>query len=265
MISRVIQGGNTTMTQPFHYAGEKGYSYYHSGVDLTGYDGSYNVLDWIVAHSEGTVVALRTDCTGYEDGSYGNYVLLKHPNGYFTMYAHLAYGTNKVKLGQNVKKGEVLAYMDNTGHSFGGHLHWEVRTPAGVCIDPESYTNAALPGMETKLKVNGSWNKGTTKRLQKIFGTPVDGIVSNQKQKYKEICPACNAVTSWRFVKKPNTGSQLISAMQKWLKVKQSGWMGPKTITALQKKLKVKETGVLDKATVKKLQKWINKKNVADV
>lgn len=260
MNSRVIQGKSTSMTQPFHYAGEKGYNYYHSGVDLTGFNGSYNILDWIVAHSDGVVVDLRTNCTGFETGSYGNYVLLKHPNGYYTMYAHLAYGYVKVKLGQTVKKGDVLGYMDNTGTSYGGHLHWEVRTPAGVCIDPEPYINAALPGMETKLKVNGSWNKGTTKRLQKIFGTPVDGIVSNQMKAYKKICPACNAKTSWKFVKNPATGSQLIKAMQKWLKVTQDGWMGPVTIKALQKKLKVTVTGILDKATVKKLQKWINKK-----
>ena len=111
MNARVIKGKTATMTQPFHFAGEKGYNYYHGGVDLTGFNGSYNVTEWILAHSDGTVVDVRTNCTGYEDGSYGNYVLLKHSNGYFTMYAHLAYGTIQVKYGQTVKKGAALGYM----------------------------------------------------------------------------------------------------------------------------------------------------------
>ena len=258
MISRVIQGKQTTMTQPFHYTGEKGYSYYHSGVDLTGFNGSYNILDWIVAHSAGTVVDLRLNCTGFEEGSYGNYVLLKHSNGYFTMYAHLAYGFVKVKLGQTVKKGEVLGYMDNTGTSYGGHLHWEVRTPAGEMIDPEPYLNADLPGMLQPLNISGNWGKRVTKRAQLVFGTPVDGKVSRQWKMYKKICPA--AVNVWEWKKEPKRGSELITAMQKWLKVTQDGWMGPVTIKALQKKLKVTQTGILDKTTVKKFQKWLNKK-----
>lgn len=262
MITRVIQGGNTSMTQPYHLAGQKGYSYNHFGVDLTGFNGQYNVVDWIVAHSDGIVVDLRRDCNWYEDGSYGNYVLLKHPNGYFTLYAHLAYGTLKVNVGEPVKKGQVLGLMGNTGHSLGAHLHLSLRLPTGEKIDPEPYLNADLPGMETykPLKVNGSWNKGTTKRLQKIFGTPIDGIVSNQFKTYKPLCPACNATTSWRFVKNPKSGSDLIKAMQRWLKVDADGWIGPNTIKALQKKFKVAATGKIDKALVKKIQKWINKK-----
>ena len=174
MNSRVIKGKSTTMTQPFHYAntwshGEY-YNYYHSGVDLTGFNGTCNLLDWIVAHSAGTVMDVRTDCQGFEEGSYGNYVLLKHSNGYFTMYAHLAYGYVNVKVGQKVKKGEVLGYMDNTGTSFGGHLHWEVRTPNGECIDPEPYLNKNLPGSTPS-------KKGKLKLVDGVWCYVVDGKV----------------------------------------------------------------------------------------
>lgn len=155
--TRVIQGGTTSMTQPFHNAWEKGYNYYHGGVDLTGFNGSYNVLAWITAHSAGTVVDIRTNCIGYEDGSYGNYVLLKHDNGYFTIYAHLAYGYTKVQYGQKVSKGQVLGYMGNTGHSFGGHLHFEVRTANGTKIDPEPYLNKDLPGMSSSSKTKSKY------------------------------------------------------------------------------------------------------------
>ena len=69
------------------------------------------MLDWEVAHSDGVVTATRNDCMGFEAGSYGNYVMLRHGNGYYTMYAHMAYGTVQVRAGQTVKKGQVLGYI----------------------------------------------------------------------------------------------------------------------------------------------------------
>lgn len=143
--TRVIEGGRTSITQPYHINGEKGYDYDHWGIDLTGYNGSYNVLAWVLAHSAGTVVEYRNDCTGYEDNSYGNYVLLRHDNGMYTMYAHGSYNTVQVRTGQRVAKGQRLFYMGNTGHSFGGHLHFEIRRSNGYKIDPEPYLNSDLP------------------------------------------------------------------------------------------------------------------------
>lgn len=156
--SRVIEGGVTSITQPYHINGQKGYNYDHWGIDLTGFNGSYNVLAWITAHSDGTVVETRNNCTGFEYNSYGNYVLLRHSNGYYTMYAHLSYGTVQVSRGQTVKKGQRLGYMGNTGTSYGGHLHWEVRQPNGYKIDPERYLNSPLPNMgRWVVKINGEW------------------------------------------------------------------------------------------------------------
>lgn len=155
---RVVKGKVASITQPYHINGQKGYNYDHWGIDLTGFNGSYNVLDYITAHSAGTVVDVRSNCTGYEDNSYGNYVLLKHDNGWFTMYAHLAYGQVYVGYGQRVNAGDALGYMDNTGTSYGGHLHWEVRQPNGYKIDPEPYLNANLPGMGRWVeKIDGTW------------------------------------------------------------------------------------------------------------
>lgn len=153
---RVIQSHDCRITQPFHYKGEKGYDYYHGGVDLVRY---FAQLDWIIAHTQGKVIGIETGYTGpIEDGSYGNYVWLLHPNGYSTLYAHLAYGTIQVSLGQWVEMGQVLGYMDNTGHSYGGHLHWEVRTPNNERIDPEPYLNATLPDMgRWVININGEW------------------------------------------------------------------------------------------------------------
>ena len=155
--SRVLEGKVTSITQPYHINGEKGYNYDHWGIDLTGFNGSYNVLDWIVAHSDGTVEALRTDCTGFEYGSYGNYVLLYHPSSNtYTMYAHMYYGTVCVSYGQKVTKGQRLGYMGNTGESYGGHLHHEVRLSNGYQIDPEPFLNRELPN-KWVVKINGGW------------------------------------------------------------------------------------------------------------
>lgn len=89
----------------------------HGGIDIVG---TGSTLDYIVAHSDGTVVQARsnyktTDTTG---GSYGNYVLIKHINGYYTLYAHMKYNSVTVKVGQKVKKGQVIGYMGNTGYAF---------------------------------------------------------------------------------------------------------------------------------------------------
>lgn len=143
--TRVVEGGRTSITQPYHINGSKGYNYDHWGIDLTGYNGSYNVLAWVLAHSAGTVVELRNNCRGYEENSYGNYVLLRHDNGMYTMYAHGSYNTVQVRVGQRVAKGQRLFYMGNTGHSFGGHLHFEIRQSNGYKIDPEPYLNSELP------------------------------------------------------------------------------------------------------------------------
>lgn len=85
----------------------------HNGIDVVG---TGSTLDYIVAHSDGTVVQARnnyktTDTTG---GSYGNYVLIKHNNGMYTLYAHMKYNSVSVKTRQKVKKGQVLGYMGNT-------------------------------------------------------------------------------------------------------------------------------------------------------
>lgn len=150
MKSRVLESGISYMTQPYHINGQKGYNYDHWGVDLVDWDGSHTMLGWIVAHSDGKVVAMRNDCAGYEPNSYGNYVLIRHPNNMHTIYAHLYTGTVQVNVGQQVKKGQRLGYMGNTGTSNGGHLHFEIRETNGYQIDPEPYLNKDLPNMTTK-------------------------------------------------------------------------------------------------------------------
>ena len=168
---RVLESGVCDITFPFSKS--------HKGVDIVSVDAKGNhVCSNAVAHTEGEVVDIRTDCKGHEDnGSYGNYVKLKHPDGYCTFYAHLKYGTVKVKKGDKVKEKQVLGYMGDTGYAFGAHLHFELRTAKGYRNDPTPYLDKNLPDMPTPkpstwqigdyVSINGVYTSSTSNNLLK--------------------------------------------------------------------------------------------------
>lgn len=66
-------------------------------------------------------------------GSYGNVILVEHPGGYKTIYAHNE--ENYVKTGEFIKKGQVIGKVGSSGESTGKHLHFEVRNDR-TPIDP---------------------------------------------------------------------------------------------------------------------------------
>ena len=68
-------------------------------------------------------------------GAYGNFILIKHNNGYETAYAHLNRFNNKFKKGSRVEQGDVIGYVGTTGRSTGPHLHYEIRKN-GKRVDP---------------------------------------------------------------------------------------------------------------------------------
>lgn len=123
-------------------------------------------------------------------------------------------------------------------------------------------SSASSSSGNKQIEVDGKWGESTTKRLQEIFGTTADGVVSNQWEKYKAINPGLRS--GWDWDEKPNgKGSDLIRAMQKWAGMsasEQDGEIGTKTIKALQKKLGTPVDGKISNpsAMVKALQKWAN-------
>ena len=128
-----------TITQEF-----KGVSK-HSGVDF-GWNSSYpNATNQqIIAAEAGTVVSAVDgygNTWGKTPKTYGNYVIIEHGDGLWTVYGHLLKGLS-VKRGQKVAKGDVLGRMGNSGYSKGQHLHFEMRKDANKhanAVDPLPY------------------------------------------------------------------------------------------------------------------------------
>jgi murein DD-endopeptidase MepM/ murein hydrolase activator NlpD len=60
------------------------------------------------------------------EGNYGNYVRIRHANGYKTAYAHMLRFAAGVGKGVKVRQGQIVGYLGNTGMSTGPHLHYEV-------------------------------------------------------------------------------------------------------------------------------------------
>ncbi len=112
---------NSRVTSPF------GFRWYrwHYGTDLKVYYG-----DPIVAAFDGIVRIVD-----YERYGYGRYVVLRHLNGFETLYGHMS--KTKVKVGEQVTAGQLIGLGGSTGRSTGTHLHFEVRYQ-GNAIDPST-------------------------------------------------------------------------------------------------------------------------------
>ena len=127
-----VPSGSGTFSWPVTGTLTSGFGYrwgrQHEGIDIAAGEGTP-----IWAAGSGTVVLQQGE---YESGGYGNYTCLDHGNGLATCYAHQSFFA--VSLGDQVSQGEVIGYVGNTGHSFGAHLHFEVRV-GGVAYDPLAY------------------------------------------------------------------------------------------------------------------------------
>jgi murein DD-endopeptidase MepM/ murein hydrolase activator NlpD len=102
----------------------------HTGLDIRGSTG-----DPVHATANGTV-----ENAGWS-GGYGKMVEIDHGNGFSTRYGHLS--EIEVKVGQQIKIGQVIGRVGTTGRSTGPHLHYETRID-GEAVDPQKFLRAGL-------------------------------------------------------------------------------------------------------------------------
>ena len=101
----------------------------HTGMDFTAPTGTD-----IYSTGDGVVEKVANN-----RGGYGKHVIVRHGYGYKTLYGHMS--KYNVRVGQKVKRGDILGYVGNTGRSTGPHLHYEV-IYNGKKINPvHFYTN----------------------------------------------------------------------------------------------------------------------------
>lgn len=76
-------------------------------------------------------------------GGYGNHIIIYHEDDKkYTLYGHLETGTFKVKTGERVKAGQIIAKTGSSGNSSAYHLHFNISTePYSGCVDPLLYYN----------------------------------------------------------------------------------------------------------------------------
>jgi murein DD-endopeptidase MepM/ murein hydrolase activator NlpD len=97
----------------------------HEGLDIAARTGTP-----VYATADGIVSSIRTE------PGYGKVVTVDHGYGYRTVYGHNS--KYSVKVGQRVRRGDLIASVGNTGRSTGSHVHYEVRLN-GVPVNPRKY------------------------------------------------------------------------------------------------------------------------------
>ena len=96
---------------------------FHAGLDFAAPQGTP-----IYATADG-----RVRSSGMDNGGYGNHVIIDHGYGYETLYGHMV--RIKVRVGNSIKRGELIGWVGNTGKSTGPHCHYEVHRK-GTPVDP---------------------------------------------------------------------------------------------------------------------------------
>ncbi len=117
----LLAAGKKPLINPFHRAMRE-----HHGVDYLVPEGTA-----VFATADGTVKTLSE-----KNSTHGKAITIDHGNGYETSYSHLL--DTRVRKGQKVKRGDIIALSGNSGLSFAPHLHYEVRY-RDTRVDPIHY------------------------------------------------------------------------------------------------------------------------------
>lgn len=120
-----VDGGRITMPI-WGYSG-------HTGNDITGIPAGTTIR----AAASGVVTKVA-----YSAGGYGRHIIITHPNGMQTLYAHNS--ANLVQVGAEVVQGQKIAEIGQTGNAYGNHCHFEIRYN-GAYLDARQYIGSSCP------------------------------------------------------------------------------------------------------------------------
>lgn len=123
------------MKVPLNYISVvRGFSKSHLGIDFGWYSNEHKNQN-ILACDDGIIIYKKYQITG------GYVLIIKHDNGYCSVYGHLLKGSITVNKNDSVKKGDTIAKMGNTGISSGNHLHFALYKGNSVSFVKSKYIN----------------------------------------------------------------------------------------------------------------------------
>ena len=134
----------------------------HGALDIANYTGVGKTN--IIAAKDGVVVypssKQKIDCVKSDPAcnGYGNYVIIQHSDGNYTLYAHLDANSINVFEGDTVSQGQVIAKMGTSGNSTGPHLHFEIRlgeNTSAARVDPLNYVSMEEPRPSSSESTSG--------------------------------------------------------------------------------------------------------------
>ena len=129
--------------------------------------------------------------------------------------------------------------------------------PFDLIANTGTSTSATTSGGNGDVPVDGWIGVNTNMKAQRYFGTPVDGVMSNQDPSLKSYFPR---IDSRAINYNGGNGSNLVAAMQRLFGVKDDGFMGANTIKAMQKFLGVPVDAILGSVTASAWQRWLNER-----
>ncbi len=136
---------------------------------ILGYTAMHTGVDWATAYGT-PIFASGNGVIEKEgrEGGYGNYIRIKHPNGYETAYGHMSAFAKGMEIGKRVRQGQVIGFVGSTGRSTGPHVHYEILVN-GRFVDPmrvklprgRSLEGPILTAFEQERdRLNGMMSKG---------------------------------------------------------------------------------------------------------
>ncbi|WP_421870952.1 peptidoglycan DD-metalloendopeptidase family protein [Marinoscillum sp.] len=146
----------------------------HHGMDFAGKTGTE-----IIASADGEVVKVENQPNGY-----GKYIVVKHDDTYRTKYAQLS--EQLVKVGDQVKKGQVIGEMGSSGRSTAPHLHYEV-IENGKYVDPKLFIkNYKFSSLSEEMKKSEAIARAQQEQKETIERQAVVAKMSEAERKQFE-------------------------------------------------------------------------------